>query len=202
MLAKYLPKGLTNITVGKTAEQDLLGSAGCASGQTTIPITTTVSIPCTLDMIDAGTFNGTAIRNGTQWFIRIDKYFSKDRIYGSVYRTTLSYGEPTAVPQFSPANDQNWERAFQLNWTHTFSPTTLNEVNFGGSRVEGTLGSGAPDYTVPLINVTGINADGGNAFGVGFAQGDFIQHNYHWQDVPHPHPRRTHAEAWLPGMVW
>lgn len=183
LLAKYLPKGLTNITVGKTAEQDLLGSAGCASGQTTIPITTTVSIPCTLDMIDAGTFNGTAIRNGTQWFIRIDKYFSKDRIYGSVYRTTLSYGEPTAVPQFSPANDQNWERAFQLNWTHTFSPTTLNEVNFGGSRVEGTLGSGAPDYTVPLINVTGINADGGNAFGVGFAQGDFIQHNYHWQDV-------------------
>ena len=25
--------------------------------------------------------------------------------------------------------------------------------------------------------------DAGQAFGVGFAQGDFIQHNYHWRDV-------------------
>jgi len=183
LLGKYVPAHLSNVTVGKTAAQDLIGAAGCPAGQTTIPVTATVSIPCSLDMIDSGVFNGTAVRNGTQWFVRIDKYFKNDRIYGSFYRTTLSYGEPTAVPQFSPANNQNWERAYQFNWTHTFSPTTLNEVNFGGSRVEGTLGSGAPDYTVPDIAVTGINADGGNAFGVGFAQGDFIQHNYHWQDV-------------------
>ena len=45
------------------------------------------------------------------------------------------------------------------------------------------LGSGAKDYTVPSISVNGINVDSGQAFGVGFAQGDFIQHNYHWRDV-------------------
>ena len=49
--------------------------------------------------------------------------------------------------------------------------------------MEGVLGSGAKDYTVPSISVNGINADAGQAFGVGFAQGDFIQHNYHWRDV-------------------
>ena len=192
LLAKYVPAHMSSVTLAKTAAQDLIGPAGCPSGQTLIPVTGTVSIPCSLDMIDTGSFNSTAVRNGTQWFVRIDKYFKNDRIYGSFYRTTLSYGQPEAVPQFSPASNQNWERAYQMNWTHTFSPTTINEANFGGSRVEGTLGSGAPDYTVPLIDVTGINADGGDAFGVGFAQGDFIQHNYHWQDVL-THIRGTHT---------
>jgi hypothetical protein len=42
---------------------------------------------------------------------------------------------------------------------------------------------GAKDYTVPSILVNGIDADKGQAYGVGFAQGDFIQHNYHWRDV-------------------
>ena len=38
---------------------------------------------------------------------------------------------------------------------------TLNEFTAGQSRVEGVLGSGAKDYTVPSISVNGINADGG-----------------------------------------
>ena len=54
------------------------------------------------------------------------------------------------------------------------------------------LGSGAKDYTVPSISVNGINADGGQAYGVGFAQGDFIQHNYHWRDVL-THVKGTHT---------
>jgi hypothetical protein len=200
LLGKYAPAHLSGVTVSETADRYLLGAA-CPSGQTTIPITGTVSIPCSLDTIDNGSFSSTAVRNGTQWFVRIDKYFSKDRVYGSFYRTTLTYGEPTAVPQFSPASNNNWQRAYQFNWAHTFTPTTLNEATFGGNRVEGTLGSGAPDYTVPDISVTGITADGGRAFGVGFAQGDFIQHNYHWRDVL-THIRGTHTlkfgyEGWF-----
>ena len=45
---------------------------------------------------------------------------------------------------------------------------------------------------MPSISVNGINADGGMAYGVGFAQGDFIQHNYHWRDVL-THVRGTHT---------
>lgn len=157
-------------------------TTGCPAGQTTIAVGA-AALPCTTQMIDSGAFNTTAVRNGTQYFGRVDKYFANDRVYGSFYRTVLSYGQPTAIPQFSPANDQNWEYAVQGNWSHTFSPTTINEALFGVSRVEGTLGSGAPDYTVPDVSVSGVNADGGMAFGVGFAQGDFIQKNYHWRDV-------------------
>ncbi|HXM59348.1 MAG TPA: TonB-dependent receptor, partial [Terriglobales bacterium] len=56
------------------------------------------------------------------------------------------------------------------------------------------LGSGAPaaSYSVPSVSVSGISVDSGQAFGVGFAQGDFIQHNYHWRDVlTHVHGAHT-----------
>ena len=95
------------------------------------------------------------------------------------------------MPQFSALNN-TWQVAGQASWTHTFSPNTLNDFTAGLSRVEGVLGSGAKDYTVPSISVNGINADSGQAYGVGFAQGDFIQHNYHWRDVL-THVKGTHT---------
>lgn len=196
LLNTYLPANISGASVSQTAAQYL----GCTAGQTNIAVGA-ASLPCAMPVIDSGAFNTTAVRNGTQWFLRVDKYFHNDRFYGSFYRTTLGYGAPTAVAQFSPANNQNWQRAVQFNWTHTFSPNTVNEAIFGGNRVEGTLGSGAPLYTVPDVTVAGVNADGGMAFGVGFAQGDFIQHNYHWRDVL-THIQGTHTlrfgyEGWF-----
>ena len=41
------------------------------------------------------------------------------------------------------------------------------------------MASGAAVYSVPNISVGGTNV----GFGAGFAQGDFIQKNYHWRDV-------------------
>jgi hypothetical protein len=187
LLSTYAPTTLTNVVVSEDAGKYFTGSE-CSGNVPNVPFT----ISCALPTIDSGTLNATAIRNGTQYFGRIDKYFSKDRLYGSFYRTVLTYGAPTAVPAFSPASDQNWEYAYQGNWAHTFSPTLINEATFGVSRVEGTLGSGAPTYSVPDVGVAGINADGGQAFGVGFAQGDFIQKNYHWRDVlTHIHGEHT-----------
>ncbi len=192
LLSTYAPTTLTNVFVAQTAAQYLLGAKASTCVGTTTITGSSITIPCGLPTIDSGTLNATAVRNGTQYFGRIDKYFSNNRVYGSFYRTVLSYGAPTAVPAFSPANDQNWEYAVQGNWTHTFSANTINQATFGVSRVEGTLGSGAPVYSVPDVGVSGISADGGSAFGVGFAQGDFIQKNYHWRDVlTHIHGEHT-----------
>ena len=182
ILSTYLPAGLSNVTVAQTAGTYFYGPNGCPAGTIAIPVGA-ASLPCGTNFIDTGSFSAKAVRNGTQYFGRIDKYFSKDRIYGSFYRTVLTYGAPGAIPEFSASNNQNWEYAIQANWTHTFSPTTLNEALFGVSRVEGTLASGAQVYTVPNIQVGGINTENGEAFGAGFAQGDFIQKNYHWRDV-------------------
>src|SRR3954453_21681643 len=186
VLSTYLPSGLGGVSVQQTA-QDVFGSdaggCGTTAGQN--------GVPCTLPMIDQGSFGATQIRNGTQYFARIDQGFKQDRIYVSLFRTLLLTGAASPMPQFSALNN-TWQVAGQASWTHTFSGTTLNEFTAGISRVEGVLGSGAKDYTVPSISVNGINADAGMAYGVGFAQGDFIQHNYHWRDVL-THVRGTHT---------
>src|ERR1700691_4371249 len=178
LLTTYQPR-VSGGTVTSTAQQvfgSAAGGCGTTPGQN--------GVPCTLDMIDTGSFGGTSIRNGTQYFARLDKDFKNDRIYASLFRTLLLTGAPSAMPQFSALNN-TWEVAGQASWTHTFSPTLLNEFTIGQSRVQGIQGSGAPasSYYVPSVSVSGINMDAGQAFGVGFAQGDFIQHNYHWRDV-------------------
>jgi hypothetical protein len=188
ILAKYVPSGVSGVAVSQTASavfgNDANGNPICGT-----PVVD--NIPCSTPMIDTGAFGATQIRNGTQYFARLDKDFKNDRIYASLFRTLLLTGAPSAMPQFSALNN-TWQVAGQAAWTHTFSSNTLNEFTAGQSRVEGVLGSGAKDYTVPSISVNGINVDSGQAFGVGFAQGDFIQHNYHWRDVlTHVHGAHT-----------
>ena len=186
ILQTYPTSGIGGASVQQTAATVFgsgAGGCGTAAGQN--------GVPCTLPMIDIGSFGATQIRNGTQYFARIDQGFKKERIYVSLYRTLLQTGAASPMPQFSALNN-TWQIAGQVAWTHTFSPNTLNDLTAGQSRVEGVLGSGAKDYTVPTITVNGINADAGQAYGVGFAQGDFIQHNYHWRDVL-THVRGTHT---------
>jgi hypothetical protein len=180
ILKTYVPSGINGTAVQQTAS-DVFGASVCGTN----------GVPCDLPMIDIASFGATQIRNGTQYFARIDQGFKKERIYFSLFRTLLLTGAASPMPQFSALNN-TWQIAGQVGWTHTFSANTLNEFTGGQSRVEGVLGSGAKDYTVPSISVNGINADGGQAYGVGFAQGDFIQHNYHWRDVL-SHVRGTHT---------
>ena len=168
ILTTYVPTHIVGTTVLKTANDIFPGRCGTAA---------TNNLPCSTPMIDSGTFNATNFRNGTQYFVRVDKYLKNDRIYGSFFRTLLNYGGPAAIPQFSTTNN-TWERAFQVNWTHTFSPTLLNEAVFAQNRIEGKQDE-TGDFTIPGISVTGQNL----GYGLGFSQGDFIQHNYHWRDV-------------------
>jgi len=180
VLTTYLPVGLSGVTVNQTAQQVLgTGANGCNTAATDF-------IPCALPMTDIGNFSATAVRNGTQYFGRIDQQFKNDRIYASLYRTVLTTGGASAPPQFSSL-DPTWEVAGQVSYTHTFSPTTLNDASAGQSRVEGKLATGEKDYTVPNISA-GISEQ----LGAGFAQGDFIQHNYHWRDVL-THVQGTHT---------
>jgi len=186
VLTTYLPSGIGGAAVSSTAQQvfgNAAGGCGTTAGQN--------GVPCSLPMIDTGFFGATSVRNGTQYFARIDQGFKNDRVYASLFRTLLTNGAPSPMAQFSALNN-TWQVAGQISWTHSFSPTTINEATAGQSRVEGVLGTGAKDYTVPDISVNGINVDGGMAYGVGFAQGDFIQHNYHWRDVL-THVRGTHT---------
>jgi hypothetical protein len=168
LLAKHAPTGATVTSVAKTAADIFPGTCGTA---------TTANLPCSTPMIDNGVFNASSFRNGLQWNTRIDKYFAKDRIYGNFYRTTLDTGGPNVRPAFSTTSTFVTD-SLQVNETHTLSSTTLNEAVFGYHKVQG-IADLTGDFTVPSVGVSGQ----GVGFGVGFAQGNFIQHNYHWRDV-------------------
>ncbi len=180
VLANYRPANTSGVTPENAAAYFGVNAAKvpiCQADPAAVD-----NIPCDTNVQDSASFGATSKRNGTQYFARIDQAWKNDRVYVSLFRTLLLTGAPSAMSQFSALNN-TWQVAGQASWTHTFSPNLLNEFTAGQSRVEGVLGSGAKDYTVPSISVNGINVDSGQAFGVGFAQGDFIQHNYHWRDV-------------------
>jgi hypothetical protein len=168
ILTTYVPARVTVSGVSATAASIFPTTCGTPA---------TNGLPCSTPMIDSGTFNSSNITNGTQYFVRIDKYFKNDRIYGSFFRTLQSQPTSDVIPQFSTTNNY-WQRALEVNWTHTFSPSTLNEAIFAQNRVEGKNDE-TGDFTIPGISVTGQSV----GYGLGFAQGDFIQHNYHWRDV-------------------
>ncbi len=186
ILTSYPASSATTTGVARTAADLFPGTCGTAA---------TSNLPCNMPLIDSGIFNGTNYRNGNQFNVRIDKYFSKDRIYGNTYRTVLDTGGPAIRPAFAATNHFILN-AWQFSETHTFTPTTVNEANFGYMRDEG-IQPQTGLFSVPLINVTGM----GTGFGNGFALGDFIQHNYHWRDVL-THIRGSHTlkfgyEGWF-----
>ena len=73
-----------------------------------------------------------------------------------------------------------------------FSPNTLNEVIFASNRIEGFIGE-TGDFTIPNIGVTGVST----GYGVGFAQGNFIQHNVSVARRPDARPRQPRPEVRL-----
>jgi hypothetical protein len=186
ILNTYVPSGASVSGVSRRASDIFPTTCGTAA---------TNNLPCSTAMIDSGIFNSSTFRDGDQYFLRADKQFANDRIYGSFFRTLLNYGGPNVVPQFSTTN-HNTQYAVQVNYTHVFSPSTLNEVIFASNRIEGFIGE-TGDFTIPNITVTGQSV----GYGVGFSQGNFIQHNYQWRDVL-THVRGSHVlkfgyEGWF-----
>lgn len=92
VMTTYVPSGVGGVSVQQTA-QDVFGAACEGNG-----------VPCALPTIDQGSFGATQIRNGTQYFGRIDQGFKKERIYVSLYRTLLDTGAASPMPQFSALN--------------------------------------------------------------------------------------------------
>jgi len=168
ILTTYPVSHVSNVAISQTAADIFPSTCGTAA---------TGNLPCTTPMIDTGNYSATGYRNGDQYFIRGDEDFHNDRFYGTVFRTTAKTNGPNPRSDFTTTNNF-YQWAIQGNETHTFSPKTVNEANFAADRIEG-IQPATGLFSVPVVNVTGVGA----GFGDGFAQGDFIQHNYHWRDM-------------------
>jgi hypothetical protein len=175
-LVKNFPSQLTKLSDGLTAGQ--VASSPC-SGST--PITTPIgTLPCNFPMTFNGSFAQTLPRNGLQWFGRIDNSFrdGKDRLYGSIGRTTLDtvrFGSPDVYPAFT-ALASEYTMYWNVNETHIFSSNVLNEAAWSGTRAWGD--APVSHGEVPEIDVTGIAS-----YGTGFSDAIFIQNNQNWRDV-------------------
>jgi len=201
LMQKYPVAGMVNTKIAATAGS-LYGNTlanpaaqqACANGVGNVTAYDNISIPCSTPVFDTGNFNSSSYYNAEQYNVRVDKYFKKDRAYGQFFRDTINNGGPSARPAFATTS-KYFTFSLQGNETHTFSSNTLNEAAFGYNRIEG-FSPATGLFDVPVVNVTGL----GTGYGDGFAEGDYIQHSYHWRDVL-THIAGTHSfkagfEAW------
>jgi hypothetical protein len=185
-LLKDFPSQLNRLSDGLYAGPtagvvpNIAGCSGLPNGAGTLVDTPAGQLPCNLPITFNGTFADTLPRNGLQWFARIDSSFrdGKDRLYGSVARTSLdqvAFGQPNVYPKFT-ASASEYTVYWNGNYTHVFTPSTLNEFSWSGTRAWGS--DPVSHGEIPLINVTGIAS-----YGTGFSDAIFIQNNQNWQDV-------------------
>ena len=124
LLQKYTIKTAQNATVASTANDIFPGLCGTPAAS---------NIPCSLPMVDTGTYNASPYRNALQFNARIDQYFGKDRLYGNYYRMSHNDQTPNIRTQFETTNRYN-TNSLQVNETHTFNSKVLNEACSGFSR--------------------------------------------------------------------
>lgn len=133
-------------------------------------------IPANLPAVGTANISYSVPKNGYQYSVRGDYYATdKDRFYAEFMRTYTTSEGTTARPALNN-NTQASSDFANLNWTHTLSPTMLNE--FGASMIR-PFGANLAVSTmdIPYINVVGLT---------GFSNwgpGNFTQTTYGWRDI-------------------
>ena len=136
-------------------------------------------MPCTLNIRETVNNAVAGKNNGLQWNTRIDLNYTKDRFYGSFYRKTPDVDSINTRPAFTTHNDFAGTTNYaNLNWTHTFSPSMINEAAMGFTRISG-FGS-CRNCQVQSMFGTGIASFGASN---GFSPAKFIQNDFEWRDV-------------------
>jgi hypothetical protein len=179
-LTQYPAIHLKSTGVASTASNYLLGSTGCAPGQTTIPVNSSVSIPCSTPVLDTGSFVFSPYYNALQYNFRGDFYVTdRDRVYLSYYND--SFDQQQASPrQGLGALDIMRNRYGQADYTHTFSKNLLMEGSFAFASVGGANGQDA-NLQVPEITVS--QGSEGFHIGGGWGPGAYRGPNYNWRAI-------------------
>ncbi|HEX4947955.1 MAG TPA: carboxypeptidase regulatory-like domain-containing protein, partial [Blastocatellia bacterium] len=146
-------KLLTENPINGPVRTNVLRTASDIFGATNCGTAATNNIPCNLPMVVQGSWSRSPFRNGLQYSIRGDHNMrdGKDRVYGSFVRTESDNANFINRPTINNRSNR-YVNAWQGNWTHTFSPTLLNEFGYSGNKVQGQDGVGAP-FRIPAISI-------------------------------------------------
>jgi len=170
IVGSYLSTNGATVGVAETALQDF-GAGNCDGS------TAATSIPCSTPVLDNGAFSANSSKNGSMYSGRIDKNWANDRLYVSFNHMSATTGSPNVRPAFT-SQSTNFTSEIQANYTHIFSPTTVNEASFAYFHPDGnSLYTG--DFSVPTIYM----GDEGAGYGVGWADGEYLQKTKTWREV-------------------
>jgi len=118
-------------------------------------------------------------RDGNQFNTRLDYELrpGKDRLYANFYRTTSMTMNGGIRPYFNyPVKETTYFT--NLNYTHVFSGTKLNEFRGGMMQLIGRPQVPLEILGVPGITVTGISGFGGSSYPRGWDQ-----QNWHFKNI-------------------
>jgi hypothetical protein len=117
-------------------------------------------------------------RRGNQFSIRGDYELrpGKDRLYGQFYRTN-SYAVTGGIRPAFNRPTPNTTHFGNVNYTHTFSSTKLNELRAGVMRLVGL-----PDTPLHL-EIPGITITGATGFGQAGYPNGWWQTNWHFKNI-------------------
>ncbi len=173
ILSEYPMRSIAVTGVSRTA-RDIFG-ADCGTPKT-------YGLPCDMPMVLSGLFKPSIPRNGIQYSFRGDQYLNnnRDRLYVNYYKKILDIYPIILRQGIRDYVDDDVVPALQANWSHTFSPTLLNEVGFGYLRMQGRRRfTDQPAMVLPASISIGFQGEG---IGLNGPQ-TWIQHNYNWRNV-------------------
>ena len=170
VLAGWPASNLFGATVAQTAATALpAGLCGTAGAP-----------PCSLPMVDSGSFNASAYYNALQYNFRLDQYFTdRDRLYVSYYNDSFDQQQKSPRPRLG-ALDIMRNRYAQIDFTHTFNSRMLWESSFAFASVGGANGQDA-QLAVPNVSVAGNFT--GWPVGGGWGPGEYRGPMYNWRSV-------------------
>jgi hypothetical protein len=132
-------------------------------------------------IMDVGTafFVPEAWRRGNQFSGRADYELrpGRDRLYGNMYRTT-SYTMNNGIRPAFTVPVLETTHFGNINYTHTFSTTKLNEIRAGFMRLVGEPQTQLQPLGIPAVNITGATG-----FGTASYPRGWWQTNWHFKNI-------------------
>lgn len=157
----------TNIQTVSQVEANNPGIASSASFPADLPVVGSISLPLSLT------------HNAYQWHFRVDYNVneSKDRLFFDLFRTYSDQLQEDARSIYRVVVP-NTGFYSKIDWTHTFSPTLLNEAGFTVVRAVGSNPGTSQHRDLPNAVITGVDN--------GFSQwgpAGWVHENFNWHDV-------------------
>ena len=117
------------------------------------PATSQVPIPCNMPVLDNGVFSQQPKVDGWQLMSRVDQYFrgGKDRFYVSFFKSPQTSDFLWDVSKYN-AHTPSDTKYFNINYTHTFTPTMLNQLSLNYQHYSGSF-SGSQANGIPFLTL-------------------------------------------------